>query len=111
MTLWAGTAGDPKQLAQAKTADDGSFAFSADETPAPGESLYLIAKGGAALLNKSGGDNPARDRAAARLNLSVDANSGFSPRRRHRRRDRGATIRQASAAMFAIPPPGHSALG
>src|SRR5271165_1761350 len=59
VTLWAGSAGDPKQLAQAKTADDGSFALSADTTPGPGVSLYLIAKGGVAAVNKGGGDNPA----------------------------------------------------
>src|SRR5271165_5583990 len=47
VTLWAGSAGDPRQLAQAKTADDGSFALSADET------------GGVAAVNKGGGDNPA----------------------------------------------------
>src|SRR5271166_3596370 len=59
VTLWAGSAGDPKQLAQAKTADDGSFALSADTTPGPGESLYLIAKGGVPSVSKSAGDNPA----------------------------------------------------
>ena len=59
MTLWAGSVGEPKQLAQARTADDGSFALSAEETPGPGVSLYLIAKGGAASVNKGGGDNPA----------------------------------------------------
>ncbi len=59
VTLWAGSAGDPKQLAQAKTADDGSFALGADETPGPGESLYLIAKGGVPSVNKGAGDNPA----------------------------------------------------
>ena len=59
VTLWAGSAGEPKQLAQAKTADDGSFALGADETPGPGESLYLIAKGGVPSVNKGAGDNPA----------------------------------------------------
>ena len=59
VTLWAGSAGEPKQLAQAKTGDDGSFALSADATPGPGESLYLIAKGGVAAVNKGAGDNPA----------------------------------------------------
>ena len=59
VTLWAGSAGEPKQLARARTADDGSFALSANETPGPGVSLYLIAKGGSALVNKGGGDNPA----------------------------------------------------
>ena len=59
VTLWAGSAGEPKQLAQTKTAPDGSFAIGADETPGPGVSLYLIAKGGAPSVNKGGGDNPA----------------------------------------------------
>src|SRR5271166_4399255 len=59
VTLGAGSAGDPRQLVQAKTADVGSFALSADETPGPGVSLYLIAKGGVASVNKGGGDNPA----------------------------------------------------
>jgi hypothetical protein len=59
VTLWAGSVGDPKQLVQAKTSDDGSFALSTDETPGPGVSLYLIAKGGVASVNKGSGDNPA----------------------------------------------------
>src|SRR5208282_5157811 len=59
VTLWAGSAGDPRQLAQAKTSDDGSFSLSADETPAPGMSLYLVAMGGVASVNRAGGDNPA----------------------------------------------------
>jgi hypothetical protein len=48
-----------RQLAQTKTADDGGFAFNVDETPASGVSLYLVAKGGVAAVNKGGGDNPA----------------------------------------------------
>ena len=59
VTLWAASAGDPRQLAQAKTGDDGSYALNADATPGPGESLYLIAKGGVASVNKGAGDNPA----------------------------------------------------
>ena len=59
VTLWAGSASEPKQLAQAKTANDGSFALSTDETPASGVSLYLIAKGGVASVNKDAGGNPA----------------------------------------------------
>ena len=59
VTLWSGSAGEPKQLAQAKTADDGSFALSTDATPGPGASLYLIAKGGVASVNEGAGDNPA----------------------------------------------------
>jgi hypothetical protein len=59
VTLWAGGAGEPKQLAQTKTADDGGFAFNVDETPASAVSLYLVAKGGVAAVNKGSGDNPA----------------------------------------------------
>jgi hypothetical protein len=59
VTLWAGSTGEPKRLAQAKTAEDGSFALGADETPGPGVSLYLVAKGGVASVNKGAGDNPA----------------------------------------------------
>ena len=36
VTLWAGSAGEPKQLAHAKTSADGSFALGTDETPGPG---------------------------------------------------------------------------
>jgi len=59
VTLWAGSVGEPKQLAQAKTSDDGSFAINADATPGPDVSLYLVAKGGVAAVNKSAGDSPA----------------------------------------------------
>ena len=59
VTLWAGSAGEPRQLAQAKTGDDGSFALNADATPGPSVTLYLIAKGGVASVNKGAGDNPA----------------------------------------------------
>ena len=58
VTLWAGSGDDPKQMAQARTADDGSFALSTDETPGPGVGLYVIAKGGVAAVNRSAGDNP-----------------------------------------------------
>ena len=59
VTLWSASAGEPKRLAQAKTADDGGFLLGGDATPGPGESLYLIAKGGVASVNKGAGDNPA----------------------------------------------------
>jgi hypothetical protein len=59
VTLWAGSAGEPTQLAQARTGDDGSFALNADATPGPGESLFVVAKGGVASVNKGAGDNPA----------------------------------------------------
>ena len=59
VTLWAGSAGEPRQLAQAKTGDDGSFVLNADATPGPSVSLYLVAKSGVASINKGAGDNPA----------------------------------------------------
>jgi hypothetical protein len=59
VTLWAGSPGDPGQLAQTKTAGDGSFSLSVDETLGSGVSFYLIAKGGEPAVNKGGGDNPA----------------------------------------------------
>jgi hypothetical protein len=55
VTLWATGADSPRQLAQARTAADGSFSIDA---PAPGEaSLYLVAQGG--QRSGAGGDNPA----------------------------------------------------
>ena len=58
VVLWAGSTGEPKQLAQAKTAEDGSFALTTDEALGPGSSLYVTAKGGVAAVNKASGDNP-----------------------------------------------------
>ena len=37
VTLWAGSVGEPKQLAQARTADDGSFALGTDECESASE--------------------------------------------------------------------------
>jgi streptogramin lyase len=55
VTLWAAGADSPRQLAQARTAADGSFSIDA---PAPGgASLYLVAQGG--QRSGAGGDNPA----------------------------------------------------
>ena len=59
VTLWAGSAGDPKQLAQTKTGDDGSFVINGEATPGPDVSLYLVAKGGVPVINKSAYGNPA----------------------------------------------------
>ena len=58
VTLWAAGAGDPKQLGQAKTGDDGRFSLYSDETPGSSASLYLVAIGGVASVNKASGDNP-----------------------------------------------------
>src|SRR5277367_2210721 len=59
VTLWAATAGEPKQLAQTQTGSDGYFQLGTDETLAADVSLYLIAKGGVATVNNGRGDNTA----------------------------------------------------
>jgi len=59
VTLWEANAGDPKQLAQTKTGSDGRFELGTDETPGADVSLYLVAKGGVATVNKGSSDNPA----------------------------------------------------
>ena len=57
VTLWAASAGAPKQLAQTKTDADGDF--SVDGTAAQDASLYLVATGGIPAANKAGGNNSA----------------------------------------------------
>jgi len=59
VTLWAASAGEPKQLAQTRTRADGRFELRATETPGRDVILYLIAKGGEPTVNKGRGDNPA----------------------------------------------------
>jgi len=59
VTLWEANAGDPKQLAQTQTGSDGRFELGTDETPGADVSLYLVAKGGVATVNKGSSDNPA----------------------------------------------------
>ena len=59
MTLWAGSSGDPRQLAQAKTAATAASSLTARKTSGRDVILYLTAQGGAAAVSKSGGDNPA----------------------------------------------------
>ena len=59
VTLWAASASEPKQLAQAKTGSDGRFQLRSGETPGKDVVLYLVAKGGEATVNKGVGDNPA----------------------------------------------------
>src|SRR5271157_2531295 len=58
VTLWAASAGDPKQLAQVKSGPDGKFVIGSDQTPDSDTSLYLVAKGGEPTVSH-GGDNPA----------------------------------------------------
>jgi len=59
VTLLEANAGDPKQLAQTQTDSDGRFELGTDETPGADVSLYLVAKGGVATVNKGSSDNPA----------------------------------------------------
>ena len=56
VTLWAASAGEPRQLAQVKSGNDGRFQLLSQETPGTDVSLYLVAKGGQA---KGDGDNSA----------------------------------------------------
>jgi hypothetical protein len=59
VTLWAASAGAPKQLAQAKSGNDGRFELRTAETPGKDVVLYVVAKGGVATVKKGSGDNPA----------------------------------------------------
>jgi hypothetical protein len=58
VTLWVASAGEPRQLAQARAGADGRFSLRSDATPASDISLYLIAKGGVPA-GKGSDDNPA----------------------------------------------------
>src|SRR5215467_11615541 len=59
VTLWAASAGEPSQLAQARTGADGRFSLRTDETPGGDITLYVVAKGGEATVGKGSGDNSA----------------------------------------------------
>src|SRR5262249_52652459 len=59
VTLWSAGAGEPRQLAQARTGSDGRFELGSQETLGTDVTLYLIAKGGEAAASKGSGDNPA----------------------------------------------------
>jgi hypothetical protein len=59
VTLWAASAVEPRQLAQAKTDGAGRFDLGTQETIAPDVVLYVIARGGEAQTNRGSGDNPA----------------------------------------------------
>jgi hypothetical protein len=52
VTLWAASAGAPKQLAQVRTDVQGRFAL-AVPAAGPGTSLYLVAQGGQSAANKA----------------------------------------------------------
>jgi streptogramin lyase len=57
--LWAASAGQPRQLAQARTNSDGQFELGSQEAVSADTILYLVAKGGIPAVNKGSGDNPA----------------------------------------------------
>src|SRR5262245_58963058 len=59
VTLWGASSGTPKQLAQTRTDRDGRFQLDSQNSTNADVSLYLVAKGGEATVNKAGGDNPA----------------------------------------------------
>ena len=59
VTLYAASAGAPKQLAQTTTGADGSFVLVAPDAADVGASLYLIAKGGHSAADKGSGANEA----------------------------------------------------
>src|SRR5262245_44904052 len=59
VTLWAASAGDPRQLAQARTNNDGRFELDNQETLGADVILYVVTKGGESAVNKGAGDNPA----------------------------------------------------
>src|SRR5262249_19662168 len=59
VTLWAASAGEPRQLAQARTNNNGLFEFGSQETLSADVILYVVAKGGETAVNKGAGDNPA----------------------------------------------------
>src|SRR5262244_3321875 len=59
VTLWAASAGAPRQLGQTQTGNDGRFAMSVPDSLAADTSLYLVAKGGTPSANKASGDNSA----------------------------------------------------
>jgi hypothetical protein len=59
VTLWAASAGEPKQLAQTQTGSDGHFQLGTQETVGNDAVLYLVAKGGVATIHNGTGNNPA----------------------------------------------------
>src|SRR6516165_6956468 len=58
VTLWGASTGEPRQLAQTRTGRDGRFQLGG-QTVGADVILYVVAKGGEAIVNKGSGDNPA----------------------------------------------------
>src|SRR5262249_12046769 len=59
VTLLAASAGETRQVAQARTNNDGRFELGSPGKPGADVILYVVAKGGEAGVNKGAGDNPA----------------------------------------------------
>ncbi len=59
VTLWAAGSNETKELAQAKTDDDGRFTVAVPAALGADESVYLVAQRGQPAANKASGDNPA----------------------------------------------------
>jgi ethanolamine utilization protein EutQ (cupin superfamily) len=59
VTLYAASAGAPKQLAQTRSSGDGRFALKVAGAASRDAILYVVAKGGIPAAKKSGGNNPA----------------------------------------------------
>src|SRR5262249_35033683 len=59
VTLWAASAGEPRQLAQVRSGADGRVSLRTDVTPGGDISLYIVANGGEAAVGKGSGDNAA----------------------------------------------------
>lgn len=58
VTLWAASAGAPKQLAQGRTGNDGRFMLNAAGAPGKDATLYLVAKGGTPAPARRAGTTP-----------------------------------------------------
>ena len=59
VTLWAASAGAPKELSQARTDADGHFTVVVPDSRGADDVLYLVAQHGQAVANRSVGDNSA----------------------------------------------------
>src|SRR5262245_7415396 len=57
VTLFAASAGNPQELAQARTGADGRFSITLPGTAGRGASLYLVAQRGRPAASKANGDN------------------------------------------------------